>query len=135
MNDEAKLKEVLSVAKSMYVKFEVPKELADQVYSVVEAARDTGKTRKGTNETTKAVERGKAVLVVIAEDVEPAEIVAHLPPLCDEKKIPYVYVPTKRELGAAVGIAVPTAAIAIADAGQATHAVKGIIDKIKELKK
>ncbi|MCJ7720602.1 MAG: 50S ribosomal protein L7Ae [Candidatus Hadarchaeum sp.] len=123
------------MAKSMYVKFEVPKELADQVYSVVEAARDTGKTRKGTNETTKAVERGKAVLVVIAEDVEPAEIVAHLPPLCDEKKIPYVYVPTKRELGAAVGIAVPTAAIAIADAGQATHAVKGIIDKIKELKK
>jgi large subunit ribosomal protein L7Ae len=135
MNDEAKLKEVLSVAKSMYVKFEVPKELADQVYSVVEAARDTGKTRKGTNETTKAVERGKAVLVVIAEDVEPAEIVAHLPPLCDEKKIPYVYVPNKRELGAAVGIAVPTAAIAIAEAGQATHAVKGIIDKIKELKK
>lgn len=135
MNDEAKLKEVLIVAKPMYVKFEVPKELADQVYSVVEAARDTGKIRKGTNETTKAVERGQAVLVVIAEDIEPAEIAAHLPPLCDEKKIPYVYVPTKRELGAAVGIDVPTAAIAIADAGQATHAVKGIIDKIKELKK
>jgi large subunit ribosomal protein L7Ae len=135
MNDEAKLKEVLIVAKPMYVKFEVPKELADQVYSVVEAARDTGKIRKGTNETTKAVERGQAVLVVIAEDIEPAEIAAHLPPLCDEKKIPYVYVPNKRELGAAVGIAVPTAAIAIADAGQATHAVKGIIDKIKELKK
>ena len=86
MNDEAKLKEVLSVAKPMYVKFEVPKELADQVYSVVETARDTGKIRKGTNETTKAVERGQAVLVVIAEDVDPAEIVAHLPPLCDEKK-------------------------------------------------
>jgi large subunit ribosomal protein L7Ae len=102
---------------------------------VVEAARDTGKIRKGTNETTKAVERGQAVLVVIAEDVDPAEIVAHLPPLCDEKKIPYVYVPNKRELGAAVGIDVPTAAIAIAEAGQATHAVKGIVDKIKELKK
>ena len=135
MNDEAKLKEVLIVAKSMYVKFEVPKELADQVYSTVEAARDTGKIRKGTNEATKAVERGQAVLVIIAEDVEPAEIVAHLPPLCDEKKIPYVYVPNKRELGAAVGIDVPTSAIAIAEAGQATHAVKGIVDKIKELKK
>jgi large subunit ribosomal protein L7Ae len=119
----------------MYVKFEVPKELAEQVYTAVETARDTGRIRKGTNETTKAVERGQAVLVVIAEDVDPAEIVAHLPPLCDEKKIPYVYVPSKRELGAAVGIDVPTAAIAIAEAGQATHAVKGIIDKIKELKK
>jgi len=123
------------VAKPMYVKFEVPKELADQIYSAVESARDTGKIRKGTNEATKAAERGQAVLVVIAEDVDPAEIVAHLPPLCDEKKIPYIYVPSKRELGAAAGIDVPTAAIAIADAGQATHAVKGIIERIKELKK
>jgi len=123
------------VAKPIYVKFEVPKELADQVYSAVESARDTGKIRKGTNEATKAAERGQAVLVVIAEDVDPAEIVAHLPPLCDEKKIPYIYVPSKRELGAATGIDVPTAAIAIADAGQATHAVKGIIERIKELKK
>lgn len=123
------------MAKPIYVKFEVPKELADQVYSAVESARDTGKIRKGTNEATKAAERGQAVLVVIAEDVDPAEIVAHLPPLCDEKKIPYIYVPSKRELGAATGIDVPTAAIAIADAGQATHAVKGIIDRIKELKK
>jgi large subunit ribosomal protein L7Ae len=123
------------VAKPIYVKFEVPKELADQVYSAVESARDTGKIRKGTNEATKAAERGQAVLVVIAEDVDPAEIVAHLPPLCDEKKIPYIYVPSKRELGAAAGIDVPTAAIAIADAGQATHAVKGIIERIKELKK
>ncbi len=123
------------MAKPIYVKFEVPKELADQVYSAVEAARDTGKVRKGTNEVTKAVERGQAVLVVIAEDVEPAEIVAHLPPLCDEKKIQYVYVPSKRELGSAAGIDVPTAAIAIADPGQATHAVKGIIERIKELKK
>ena len=123
------------MAKPIYVKFEVPKELADQVYSAVESARDTGKIRKGTNEATKAAERGQAVLVVIAEDVDPAEIVAHLPPLCDEKKIPYIYVPSKRELGAAAGIDVPTAAIAIADAGQATHAVKGIIERIKELKK
>jgi len=123
------------VAKPIYVKFEVPKELADQVYSAVETARDSGKLRKGTNETTKAVERAQAVLVVIAEDIEPAEIVAHLPPLCDEKKIPYIYVPSKRELGSAAGINVPTAAIAIAEAGQATHAVKGIIERIKELKK
>ena len=123
------------MAKPIYVKFEVPKELADQVYSAVETARDSGRLRKGTNETTKAVERAQAVLVVIAEDIEPAEIVAHLPPLCDEKKIPYIYVPSKRELGSAAGINVPTAAIAIAEAGQATHAVKGIIERIKELKK
>ena len=121
--------------KPIYVRFEVPKEFADQAYEAVEKARDTGKLRKGTNEATKAIERGKAKLVVLAEDVEPAEILAHLPPLCEEKKVPYTYVPNKRELGSAAGIDVPTAAIAIAEPGEAEDAIKSIVDKIKELKK
>ena len=121
--------------KPIYVRFEVPKELADQAYEAVEKARDTGKLRKGTNEATKAIERGKAKLVVLAEDVEPAEILAHLPPLCEEKKAPYIYVPNKRELGSAAGIEVSTAAIAIAEAGDADGAIKSIVDKINELKK
>lgn len=123
------------MAKPIYVRFEVPKELADKAYEAVEAARDTGKLRKGTNEATKAVERKGAVLVVIAEDVEPAEIVAHLPALCDEKGVPYIYVPNKRELGGAAGIDVQSAAIAIAEAGKASSTVKDIIERIKELKK
>ena len=123
------------MAKPIYVRFEVPKELADKVYEAVERARDTGKLRKGTNETTKAVERKHAVLVIIAEDIEPAEIVAHLPVLCDEKGIPYVYVPSKRELGAAAGIDVAAAAITIAEAGEAAQAVGEIVERIRELKK
>ncbi len=123
------------MAKPIYVRFEVPKELAVKVYEAVERARDTGKLRKGTNETTKAVERKHAVLVVIAGDIEPAEIVAHLPVLCDEKGIPYVYVPSKRELGAAAGIDVAAAAVTIAEAGEATQAVGEIVERIRELKK
>lgn len=123
------------MAKPIYVRFEVPKDLAESVYEAVEKARDTGKLRRGTNESTKAIERKQAVLVVMAEDVEPPEIVAHLPPLCDEKGISYIYVPSKRELGAAAGIDVGTAAITIADAGEAAEAVKEIIEKVKALKK
>lgn len=123
------------MAKPIYVRFEVPKELADKTYEAVEGARDTGKLRKGTNETTKAIERKHAVLVVIAEDVEPAEIVAHLPALCDERGVPYTYVPSKRELGAAAGIDVGAAAVAIAEAGEAAATVKEIAERIKELKK
>lgn len=130
-----KLKEVFKVAKSIYVRFEVPKELADKAYEAVENARDNGKLRKGTNETTKAIERKRAVLVVIAEDVDPVEIVAHLPPLCDEKGIPYIYVPSKRELGAAAGIDIGAAAISIVEAGQAKEVVKEIIERIRELRK
>lgn len=123
------------MAKPIYVRFEVPKDLAESVYEAIEKARDTGKLRRGTNEATKAIERKQAALVVMAEDVEPPEIVAHLPALCDEKGISYIYVPSKRELGAAAGIEVGTAAIAIADAGEAAEAVKEIIERVKALKK
>jgi large subunit ribosomal protein L7Ae len=118
-----------------YVKFEVPKDLSDKVLQAVEAAKNTGKIRKGTNETTKAVEKGIAQLVVIAEDVEPEEIVMHLPTLCDEKKIYYVYVPSKLELGRAAGIDVSSAAIAITEPGEAKELLKEITEKIDELRK
>ncbi len=120
--------------KPFYVKFDVPEELAEKAYEAVEIARDTGRIRKGTNETTKAVEREEAVLVLIAEDVDPPEVVAHLPELCEEKGIPYVYVPSKDELGAAAGIDVAAASACIIDPGEAKELVDEIIEKVEELK-
>jgi large subunit ribosomal protein L7Ae len=123
------------MAKPIYVRFEVPGDLAEKVYDAVEAARKTGKIRKGVNETVKAVERKQAKLVVIAEDVDPPEVVAHLPPLCEEKGVPYVYVPKKQELGTASGIEVPSASVAIVEEGEAGNLLKEILPRIKELKR
>lgn len=92
---------------------------AQEILEIIEIARETGKIRKGVNEATKAAERGIAKLVISAEDVDPPEIVMHLEPLCDEKKIQYVKVPSKAELGRAAGLDVPTAAVAVIDAGDA----------------
>lgn len=116
-------------------KFEVPKEVADQTYEAVEIATNTGKIRRGVNEVTKAIEREKAQLVIIAGDVSPEEIIMHLPILCDEKSIVYTYVPAKKELGAASGIPVGTSAIAITEAGDAKDILEGIKKKVAELKK
>ncbi len=116
-------------------KFEVPKELVNKVYEAIELAKNSGKIRKGTNETTKSIERGEAKLVAIAEDVDPAEIVMHIPIICGEKKVPFVYVPNKIELGKASGVDVGTAAISIAEEGDAAPTVKDIIDKLSKLKK
>jgi len=118
-----------------YVKFTVSKELANQAYQAVEMARDTGKLRRGVNEATKAIERGTAKLIVIAEDVSPPEIVAHLPILGDEKNAPYIFVPSKKELGVASGIDVPTTAVAIIEAGNGKEIVEQIAKQTKELKK
>ena len=115
--------------------FKVPKEVVDKILQALEMAKNTGKVRKGTNETTKVIERGIAKLVIIAEDVEPKEIVMHLPVLCDEKKIPFVYVPSKDDLGRAVGINVSTASACIIEPGEGRELVIEIIEKLKTLRK
>jgi large subunit ribosomal protein L7Ae len=124
----------MDMPKPFYVKFEVPSEVANATYEAVQIAARTGKIRKGTNETTKAVERGIAKLVIIAEDVDPPEVVAHLPLLCDERKIPYAYVPSKAKLGSAAGIEVPAASVCIVEAGEAADLIKEIITRIQKIK-
>jgi large subunit ribosomal protein L7Ae len=123
------------MSKPFYVKFEVPKEVADAAYEALQIAAKTGTVRKGTNETTKAVERAQAKLVVIAEDVDPPEVVAHLPLLCEERKIPYVFVPSKEKIGSAVGIDVPASSACVVNEGEAVGLVKEIIKRIEQIKK
>ena len=96
------------------------------IYQIVEKARKSGKIEKGTNEVTKAIERGEAKLVVYAADVEPKEIVQHLPLLCKEKNIKCVEVDSKQKLGIAVGIPVSASSVAIVDAGDAEKDIKGL---------
>lgn len=88
------------------------------IYEKVEKARKTGKIEKGINEVTKAIERGTAKLVVVAKDVEPAEIVQHIPILCKEKKISLEEADNKQKLGVAAGINVSCSAVAIIEEGK-----------------
>ena len=86
-------------------------------YTIVEKAKKTGKIEKGTNEVTKAIERGTAKLVVAAGDVEPKEITQHLSILCMEKGIKYGEVDSKDKLGISAGIPVKCSSIAVVEAG------------------
>ena len=113
-----------------YVKFQVPKEVSEKTLEAIRLAKQNGSVKKGINEVTKSVERNLATLVVIAEDVEPEEVVMHIPTLCEQKKIAFVYVPTKQEIGNAVGINVPCSAIAIEKAGNGEQAVREVISKV-----
>jgi large subunit ribosomal protein L7Ae len=98
----------------------------EKLLEIVEMARSTGKIRKGSNETTKAIEKGEAKLVVAASDVSPKEVVMHLPLLCKEKNVPFYEVPSKEELGAAAGLEVGTAAVAIVKEGDAKSLIEGL---------
>ena len=122
------------MAKAYYVKFETPEDLVSPILEALRVAAQTGKVRKGTNEATKAIERGISKLIIIAEDVEPPEVVAHLPLICEEQKSAYAFVPSKQELGKALGIEVTSAAAAILDAGDAQHIIDEVVASISKIK-
>ena len=122
------------MAKPYYVKFETPENLVSPILESLRVAAETGKVRKGTNEATKAIERGISKLVIIAEDVEPPEVVAHLPIICEERKAAYTFVPSRQELGKALGIEVTSAAAAILDSGDAKHIIDQVNNSIEKIK-
>ncbi len=122
------------MAKSPYVKFEVPPALENGLLELLSEVKESGKLRKGINETTKSVERGVAKLVVVSEDVDPPEVVMHLPALCEEKKIPYGYVKRQEDLGKACGLTTKScASAAVLDPG--TKAKATFDDAVKGLDK
>jgi len=125
----------MNMSKPIYVRFETPPDVQEKAYEALKKARESGgKIRKGTNEVTKGVERGLCKLVLIAEDVDPPEVVAHLPLLCEEKKVPYLYVPSKKRLGEAAGIEVAAASACIVDPSGAKDLVEELTKIANELR-
>lgn len=121
-----------------YVKFKVPDDVKNELKNIlgtIAEARDS-KIRKGMNEVTKSIERSFAKIVIMAEDVSPPEILFHIPLLCEEKSIPYGYLPTKKELGNTVRINVGASAIAIENLGTGNEKIlESVIKKLDGLKK
>ena len=118
-----------------YVDYEVPEEVMAKVLEMLSVAKDGGKIKKGVNETTKAIERKTAKLVVIAKDVSPEEIVVHLPALCKEMGIPYVFVDSKKKLGEAIGLPVSSTSIAVENPGKATEMLQDVLKRLPKAEK
>ncbi len=113
-----------------YVKSETPQEIVSLFFEVLGVAKDTGKVKKGINEVTKSVERGNAKIIAMAMDVDPEEIMMHLPGLCEQKGVPYIYCRTKEELGKFAGLSVPTSAVSIEDGGNAKEKLRTLIERV-----
>lgn len=73
--------------------------LTAAILELVSSAQNNKQLRKGANEVTKSLNRSAAEIVVIAGDVDPIDIVMHLPLLCEDKNVPYIYVPSRAALG------------------------------------
>ncbi len=120
---------------SVHVKFETPEDLEDAIFDLVSSCKD-GTVRRGSNEVTKAAERGSAKLIVMAEDVNPPELLAHIPMICDEKEIPFGYVRHQEYLGKESGLpeGVKTASIALLEIPKAVQdKYEVVVKKIKDI--
>ena len=117
---------------SVHISFETPQDVQEQVYEMVKSIGKDGKGRlkKGANEVTKSAERGTAQMIVMAENVNPSELLAHIPMICKEKGIPYIYVEDQAYLAEAAGMSTGTrtAAVAVMDVE------KGGMDRFNEVK-
>ena len=87
--------------------------LTNSLLDLVQQAQNYTQLKKGANETTKALNRGTAEIVILAADTEPLEILLHLPLLCEGKNVPYVYIKSKAALGRACGVSRPVISCAI----------------------
>jgi len=87
--------------------------LVVSLLDLVQQAANYKQLKKGANEATKTLNRGIAELIIMAGDAEPIEILLHLPLLCEDKNVPYVFVPSKAALGRAAGVSRPVVAISV----------------------
>ncbi|KAJ8905106.1 hypothetical protein NDN08_001616 [Rhodosorus marinus] len=109
--------------------------LTISILDLVAQASNYKQLKKGANEATKTLNRGISELIILAADAEPLEILLHLPLLCEDKNVPYVFVPSKQALGRACGVSRPVIASSIItnEGSQLKKQVQNLRDQIERL--
>jgi len=110
-------------------------QLTSTIMDLVQQANNYKQLRKGVNEATKALNRGIAEFIVMAADTEPIEILLHLPLLCEDKNVPYVFIPSKKALGRACGISRPVVgcAVTVNEGSQLKTQIQSLKNAIEKL--
>jgi U4/U6 small nuclear ribonucleoprotein SNU13 len=101
----------------------------------VQQASHYRQLKKGANEATKTLNRGISEIIILAADTTPLAILLHLPLLCEDKNVPYVYVPSKTALGRACGVsrAVIATSITTNEASDLMNQIRSLKDKVERL--
>lgn len=87
--------------------------LVKRILKLVKAASKGKTVRRGVKEVVKAVRKGEKGVCVIAGDISPIDVISHLPCLCEDNDVPYIFVPSKEALGTAGQTKRPTSCVLI----------------------
>jgi len=109
--------------------------LTQKILELVQQAANYKQLRKGANEATKTLNRGISEFIVMSADAEPLEILLHLPLLCEDKNVPYVFVRSKQALGRACGVsrAVIACSVTVNEGSQLKPQITAIQQSIEKL--
>jgi len=110
-----------------------PKKLSKKLFKCCKAGSKAKGIRRGTKEVAKSLRKGEKGFVIIAGDVSPIDVISHLPVVCEQSKIPYVYVPSKSDLGSAIGSKSPASIVLILKGEEYKDKYKECVKSIKEL--
>ncbi len=106
------------------------------ILDLVQQANNYKELKRGANEATKTLNRGTSQLIVMAANAEPLEILLHLPLLCEDKNVPYVFVKDKHALGRACGISRPVVSVSITsdpDSSSIAAQIKTLKNQVEKL--
>jgi len=87
------------------------KKLTKKVLKTIKKAAGDKQIKRGVKEVVKAIKKGEKGLAIIAGDISPIEVIAHVPILCEEMSVLYCYVPSKEDLGTASQTKRPTSIV------------------------
>lgn len=126
-NYDAKLPYVLPFAQPL-----ASKKLNKKLLKTVKKAAKAKHVKRGVKEVVKALRKGEKGLVIIAGDISPADVISHIPVLCEDNGVQYIFVPSKEDLGGAGGTKRPTSCIMIVPGGGKKGDKSGKTEEYKE---
>jgi len=87
------------------------KKATKKLHKLVKKASQAKFVKRGVKEVVKALRKGEKGFCIIAGDISPIDVITHLPIMCEDRQVPYLYVPSKHDLGAAASTKRPTSCV------------------------
>ncbi|XP_071385986.1 H/ACA ribonucleoprotein complex subunit 2-like protein [Centroberyx affinis] len=111
------------------------RKLSKKLYKCVKKAAKLKQIRRGVKEVQKFINKGEKGIVVLAGDTLPIDVYCHLPVMCEDRSLPYAYIPSKVDLGSSAGSKRPTCVILIKPHQEYQEAYDECLEEVSGLPK
>ncbi|KAI5954196.1 NHP2 [Candida jiufengensis] len=126
-NYEKRMSAILPFAKPL-----ASKKLNKKILKTIKRASKAKHVKRGVKEVVKALRKGEKGLVIIAGDISPADVISHIPVLCEDNGVSYIFIPSKEDLGSAGATKRPTSCVMIVPGGGKNKKNADKVDEYRE---